>query len=86
MSHILHLDSSPRGSRSISRALTEEFVASWLQVYPHDCVTYRNIGNYPVPPIDEAWIAASFNKGKGLKPEQANALDISNELIDELPA
>lgn len=84
MSHILHLDSSPRGSRSISRTLTKEFVNSWLQIHPHDRVTYRDVGKYPVPPIDEAWIAASFNKGESLTPELANALDISNELIDEL--
>jgi FMN-dependent NADH-azoreductase len=64
--------------------LTKEFVNSWLQIHPHDRVTYRDVGKYPVPPIDEAWIAASFNKGESLTPELANALDISNELIDEL--
>ncbi|MBE9098555.1 NAD(P)H-dependent oxidoreductase [filamentous cyanobacterium LEGE 07170] len=36
MSHILHLDASPRGSRSVSRALTKEFVSSWVQHHPHD--------------------------------------------------
>lgn len=84
MSHILHLDSSPRGSRSISRALTKEFVTRWLQIHPGDRVTYRDVGQYPVPPVDEAWIAASFSKSKDLAPELASALSVSDELIDEL--
>ena len=84
MSQILHLDSSPRGSRSISRALTKEFVAGWIQLYPQHTVTYRDIGRHPVPPFDEAWIAASFSKSDILPPELADTLNVSNELIDEL--
>ncbi|GAB4205969.1 MAG: hypothetical protein Fur006_62650 [Coleofasciculaceae cyanobacterium] len=61
MVHILHLDSSPRGERSLSRTLTREFISAWKQIHPGDIVTYRDIGRYPVPPIDEAWIAASFS-------------------------
>jgi FMN-dependent NADH-azoreductase len=49
-------------------------------------VTYRDIGRYPVPPIDESWIAASFSPPDQITPELATALDISNELIDELLA
>jgi FMN-dependent NADH-azoreductase len=84
MSHILHLDSSPRGSRSISRALTKEFVTCWLQRHPGERVTYRDVGQYPVPPVDEAWIAASFSKSEDSAPELIDALRISDELIDEL--
>jgi FMN-dependent NADH-azoreductase len=84
MSHILHLDSSPRGSRSISRALTKEFVTRWLQIHSSNHVIYRDVGQYPVPPVDEAWIAASFSKSEHLAPELMNALRISDELIDEL--
>ena len=84
MSHILHLDSSPRGNRSISRTLTKEFVSNWIQVYPQDTITYRDIGQYPIPPVDESWIAAAFNKSEVLPPGLANALDISDELIAEL--
>ncbi len=31
MNCILHLDSSPRGERSLSRALTNEFNRTWQQ-------------------------------------------------------
>lgn len=84
MSHVLHLDSSPRGSRSISRTLTKEFVSNWIQIHPQDTITYRDIGKSPIPAIDESWIAAAFNKSEVLSSELANALHISDELIAEL--
>jgi FMN-dependent NADH-azoreductase len=86
MKHILHIDSSPRSDRSISRTLTREFISAWKQIHPGDTVTYRDIGSYPVPPIDESWIAASFSLPDQIPPELATALNISDELIDELLA
>jgi FMN-dependent NADH-azoreductase len=86
MTHILHLDSSPRSDRSISRTLTREFLSAWKQIYPSDTVTYRDIGRYPLPTIDESWIAASFSPPDQITPELATALNISDELIDELLA
>lgn len=84
--HILHLDSSPRGDRSISRTLTKEFITAWNRIYPNDVITYRNLGHHPVPPIDEAWIAAAFCPPDQLTPDLSNALRISDELIDEFLA
>jgi FMN-dependent NADH-azoreductase len=86
MTHILHIDSSPRGERSLSRTLTREFISAWKQIYPSNTVTYRDIGRYPVPPIDESWIVASFSPLDQITPEVATALNISDELIDELLA
>lgn len=86
MAHILHIDSSPRGERSISRTLTGEFISTWKHIYPSDTVTYRDIGRYSVPPIDESWIAASFSPSDQITPELATALSVSDELIDELLA
>lgn len=86
MTNILHLDSSPRGDRSISRILTKEFITAWKHIHKNDRVTYRDLGRYPVPPIDESWIAAAFSPPEQLTSELAAALNISNELIDELEA
>jgi FMN-dependent NADH-azoreductase len=61
MAHILHLDSSPRSNRSISRTLTKEFITAWKQSYLNNAITYRDLGQYPVPLVDESWIAASFS-------------------------
>lgn len=86
MRHILHLDSSPRGDRSISRALTKHFIDVWKQKHPDDAITYRDLGRYPVPPIDEAWIAAAFSPPDQLTPSLEAARMISDELINELLA
>lgn len=83
---LLHLDSSPRGDRSISRTLTQHFVTLWKQMHPVVPVTYRDLGRYPVPAIDEAWIAAAFCPPDRLTPELESALMISDELIAELLA
>lgn len=84
MTHILHLDSSPRGERSISRTLTKQFIHLWKQIHSNATVTYRDLGHYPVPPINEAWIAAAFSSPNELTPPLEAALMISDELIDEL--
>jgi FMN-dependent NADH-azoreductase len=86
MVSILQVDSSPRGDRSISRGLTKQFVQTWKQRYPDGHVTYRDVGRYPTPPIDEAWIAAAFTSPDQLNSDLETALSISNELIDELLA
>lgn len=86
MTHILHIDSSPRSERSISRLLTKEFITAWKQAYPNHTVTYRDLGRHLIPPIDEAWIAAAFSHSKELSKELEAALKISDELIDELLA
>ncbi len=86
MTHILHIDSSPRTERSISRQLTKEFIHVWKQIHPHDTITYRDLRHSPVPFIDESWIAASFSPPEQVTPELTAALSISDELIDELLA
>lgn len=86
MSHLLHLDASPRGDRSITRALTKEFAAEWKSRYPDGTVTYRDLGHYPVPLVSEDWIAAAFSAPSNHTPAQADAIRISNELVDELLA
>ncbi|PZV08993.1 MAG: FMN-dependent NADH-azoreductase [Leptolyngbya sp.] len=86
MAHILHLDASPRGDRSVSRTLSKEFIANWKATHPSDTVTYRDLGHHPVPLIDEPWIAAAYSAPDQYTPEQAAAIRPSNELVDEFLA
>lgn len=53
MTHILHIDSSPRGETSYSRRMTKEFIEQWKQIHPSDTVTYRDVGRNPVPYVNE---------------------------------
>lgn len=86
MTHILHLDSSPRGERSISRMLAGEFVAAWQEAHPSDTITYRDLGHNPVPYVDEGWIAAAFTPKEQHSFDLAQAIKTSDELIDEFLA
>ncbi|WP_375480330.1 FMN-dependent NADH-azoreductase [uncultured Nostoc sp.] len=86
MVNILHIDSSPRGERSHSRELSKEFVSGWKAAHPEDAIAYRDLGHYPVPHVDEAWIAAAFSPPETHTPELTEAIRISDELIDEFLA
>ena len=86
MSHILHLDASPRAERSISRTLSSEFMAGWKDTHPNDTVTYRDLGHQAIPHVTEAWIAAAFSSPADRTRELQEAIRLSDELIDELLA
>jgi FMN-dependent NADH-azoreductase len=86
MTHILHIDASPRGDRSVSRTLAKEFISNWQTAHPGDTVTYRDLGHHPVPFVTEAWIAGAFTPPEQHSPESVEAMRISNELVDEFLA
>lgn len=86
MLRILHIDSSPRAERSISRALSRQLVSAWQEVDPDVTVTYRDLGHQPVPHVDEPWIAAAFSSSDQRTSELSEALRLSNELVDEFVA
>jgi FMN-dependent NADH-azoreductase len=86
MTHILHLDASPRGDRSVSRALARDFISSWKAAHPDDTVTYRDLGHHPVPLVTEAWVAGAFTPPEQHSPESVEAMQISNQLVDEFLA
>lgn len=86
MAHILHLDSSPRGERSISRTVSKDSIAVWKQSHPNDTVAYRDLGHHPVPHVDEAWIAAAFTPPQNRTEELNQAIALSDTLVDEFLA
>jgi FMN-dependent NADH-azoreductase len=86
MANILHIDSSPRGERSISRSLSYEFITSWKDTHPGDIVTYRDLGHNPVPHVDESWIAAAFTPLEARTPQLNQVIQLSDSLIDEFLA
>ncbi|MEO1145250.1 MAG: FMN-dependent NADH-azoreductase [Cyanobacteria bacterium J06638_22] len=86
MAHLLHIDSSPRGDRSVSRGLTQKFVGEWASKHPDSTVAYRDLGHNPVPFVTEPQIAAAFSDPSTHTPEQAAAIRLSNDLVDEFLA
>ncbi|MBO3460024.1 NAD(P)H-dependent oxidoreductase [Aetokthonos hydrillicola Thurmond2011] len=86
MTHILHIDTSPRGERSISRQLSNEFINIWKTLNSQDTVTYRDLGHHPVAHVNEMWIAAAFSPPEELTPELSEVIQLSNILVDEFLA
>ena len=82
MACILHIDSSPRGDRSMSRTLSKEFIDAWKDSHPDDTIEYRDLGHNPVPHVNEQWIAAAFTPPDSHTPELKAAIKISDELVD----
>src|SRR6201989_1175022 len=81
---VLIINASVRNERSYSRKLTQLFVENWKAKYPLDVFTYRETGIDSIPNINEAWIAGAFKKPSYRTEENQRALQISDELVQEL--
>ena len=86
MAHILHIDTSPRVEQSHSRLLAKTFVEQWSAYNSKAAIAYRDLGLNPVPYIDATWVTAKFTLPDQYTPELANAIKLSDELIDEFLA
>jgi len=86
MRTLLHIDSSPRSSRSRSRWLTKQFVNEWLESHPTDTVVYRDVARSAPPYVDETWVAAAFTPTGLRTAAMQRALQVSEELVDEFVA
>lgn len=86
MTTLLHLDASARVNRSVSRALTECFVAAWCAGEPDTRVIRRDVGVQAPGPVSEAWIDACFTDEAERDDAQRAVLAVSDSLIEELRA
>ncbi len=86
MTHILHLDSSPRGGSSHSRMVSGELVEALKAANPGVTVTYRDLGHQEIPYVNETFIGAMYTPAEARSAEQNEALTLAMELVDELKA
>jgi FMN-dependent NADH-azoreductase len=84
MPTLLHIDSSPAGDHSVSRALTAEFVKSWKTANPDGKVIDRDLTKTALVPVTGAWIGAAYTPPDALTAEQKSLLALSDELVGEL--
>lgn len=83
MSRILHIDASYSSENSVSRVLSQAFIAAWKNFHSEHTILYRDLGQFPVPYINETWIAAIHSPPETHTPEMIEALRVSNPLLAE---
>jgi FMN-dependent NADH-azoreductase len=84
---LLSIEVSPRGERSISRALGKRFIEHWLLAHSGGTVVHRDLMKSRIPYMDNDWIAGVYAPPEVPRtPEMKAALDLSSELIAEVQA
>lgn len=86
MAHLLHIDSSISGDRSVSRKLTARAADGWRAAHPRGTVTYRDLGNNPVPHLDAVTAPARLVPAQQHTPAQAASWALTEELVNEIKA
>jgi FMN-dependent NADH-azoreductase len=84
MAHLLHIDSSIQGERSITRSLTARAAAAWLAAHPAGTVTYRDLGSDPLPHLDSESGTARMVAPAEHTPAQAASWALTKQLVEEV--
>ncbi|UIJ39370.1 NAD(P)H-dependent oxidoreductase [Desulfobaculum bizertense] len=88
MDCLLYVKASPRGERSHSLSVADEFVKIWLAAHPGGLVTEKNLFEVGLPSFDGFRIQAKYNIMHGLEHtmSEKNAWKEVEELIGEFKA
>ncbi|WP_432869648.1 FMN-dependent NADH-azoreductase [Microbispora rosea] len=84
MSHLLHVDASIQGERSVSRKLTARAVAAWRAAHPGGTVAYRDLGSSPLPHLDQEGGLARVVPQEQHTPAQAASWRLTEQLVGEV--
>ncbi|MDG9757766.1 FMN-dependent NADH-azoreductase [Pseudomonas sp. o96-267] len=86
MSRILVIESSARQQGSVSRELTQQFIANWQAAHPADQIQVRDLAAEPVPHLDATLLGGWMIPSEQQSDAEKAALARSNQLTDELLA
>ncbi len=86
MNNILFIQSSPRDAESYSQRVARSIVDDITRRCRDAKVTVRNLAVNPPPHVGPAFVGALAGASQQQTPQQADALALSEELIDELAA
>jgi FMN-dependent NADH-azoreductase len=82
--HLLHIDSSIQGERSITRRLSARAASRWLDAHPGGTVTYRDLGADALPHLDAVTGPARMLAPEEHTPAQAASWALTEQLIGEI--
>ena len=84
MTHILIVESSPRGTESASRKLTDKLRERLEMQYPEATIIERDLVKEKLPHLDQPTLKAISTKDPVEAESLKEAAYLSNQLIDEL--
>ena len=85
--HVLHVDSSPQGDRSVSRELTAAAVASLLARHPAATVVHRDVAAVPPTHTDaDVMDFVRFHRLETLTPRQREEKERTDAILGEFLA
>ncbi|WP_043834161.1 FMN-dependent NADH-azoreductase [Muricoccus aerilatus] len=84
MTTLLVVETSPRGTHSISRNLTRRFVDRWQAAHPEGRVVDRDLMETDLPFVNAPWLQAYFTPPEMHSAEMKEVLRLSDELVREL--
>lgn len=84
MVRLLVVETSPRGEASISRNMTQRFVAAWCAAHPGGEVVRRDLTQTQLDFVTAPWLRAYFTRPDQQTPEMKAALALSDALVEEL--
>ena len=86
MAKVLHIDSSVRNTGSLTRQLGGEFIAKLQAADAGTTVVSRDLAANPLPHLTETLIGAYYTPAEQRNAEQAQVIQTSDALVDELLA
>lgn len=86
MSRVLVIESSARQQGSVSRELTQQFIANWQAAHPADRIQVRDLAAEPVPHLDATLLGGWMTPTEQQSEAEKTALARSNQLTEELLA
>jgi FMN-dependent NADH-azoreductase len=84
MKNILVIESSARGSGSVSNKLTQVIVDKLKAANPSVNVKTHNLGKEPFPHLDESRLSSFFSPPEKHTPHEKETLQLSDRAISEL--
>lgn len=86
MSRVLVIESSARQQGSVSRQLTQDFIANWQAAHPADEITVRDLAVDQVPHLDADLLGGWMKPADQQSNSEKASLQRSNLLTEELLA
>jgi FMN-dependent NADH-azoreductase len=84
MPHLLHIDSSFQGDKSVSRALSARAAKRWRQTHAGGTVTYRDFAVDPIPHLTLETGTAPMGPAEERTPAQVASFALRVELIEDI--